>query len=274
MHVMVQTKKKKNHPVLVTFRSHDQSVKKSEISSTVSFLVRELKEHYLTARADMMLAARTRPIHGEAPDPRDGCLAEESVTANKRVLTHALGVLSALQRCLLESPGSVCDSFDPCGTTGLLKLLEDVSLLLLGVLYGDMDACLTQMGTEATYRYRSSTSEPICRYLSMTQISCAVDAPPSFCDMGNAIKTLIAQSSAGGQRDEEECVLLSEEHSLVLTCCWVSLKVKQNLSVKEVIMFLNGVMFLVPSGNRNLSRFSGRKDAQRIQTKQVLSDQG
>lgn len=60
----------------------------------------------------------------------------------------------------------------------------------------------------------------------------AVDAPPSFCDMGNAIKTLIVQASGGGQRDEEECVLLSEEHSLVLTCCWVSLKVKKHSLLK------------------------------------------
>lgn len=42
--------------------------------------------------------------------------------------------------------------------------------------------------------------------------------------MGNAISSLISQ-----QADEEDCVLLSEEHSLVLTCCWVSLKVEQNL---------------------------------------------
>lgn len=59
-------------------------------------------------------------------------------------------------------------------------------------------------------------------------LSFALDAPPSFCDMGNAISSLIAQTSGGGQADGEECVLLSEEHSLVLTCCWVSLKVKQN----------------------------------------------
>lgn len=52
------------------------------------------------------------------------------------------------------------------------------------------------------------------------------EAPPSFCAMGNAIRSVIAQG--GGQEDEgqgEECVLLSEEHSLVLTCCWVSFKV-------------------------------------------------
>lgn len=55
-----------------------------------------------------------------------------------------------------------------------------------------------------------------------------LDAPPSFCDMGNAISSLISQQSGSGQTDDEECVLLSEEHSLVLTCCWVSLKVRAN----------------------------------------------
>lgn len=55
--------------------------------------------------------------------------------------------------------------------------------------------------------------------------SSALDTPPSFCDMGNAISSLIAETSGGGQGDGEECVLLSEEHSLVLTCCWVTLKV-------------------------------------------------
>lgn len=49
--------------------------------------------------------------------------------------------------------------------------------------------------------------------------------------MGNAISSLITQASGGGQGDGEECVLLSEEHSLVLTCCWVSLKVKTEKDV-------------------------------------------
>ncbi|KAI3372852.1 hypothetical protein L3Q82_023303, partial [Scortum barcoo] len=133
-------------------------------SCMIKFLVKELQEHYLTAKADMMLAARTKPIHG---------------------------VLSALQRCLLEAPSTL----DHIVTTEVLGLLEDISLLLLGVLYGDQDACADEN-----------------------------DAPPSFCDMGNAISSLIAQASEGGQGDGEECVLLSEEHSLVLTCCWVSLK--------------------------------------------------
>lgn len=54
--------------------------------------------------------------------------------------------------------------------------------------------------------------------------SSVLDAPPSFCDMGNAISSLIAQASGGSPGDGAECVLLCEEHSLILTCCWVSLK--------------------------------------------------
>lgn len=37
-------------------------------SCVVRFLVRELEEHYLTAKADMMLAAKTKPMHGESCD--------------------------------------------------------------------------------------------------------------------------------------------------------------------------------------------------------------
>ena len=54
------------------------------------------------------------------------------------------------------------------------------------------------------------------------------DAPPSFCDMGNALNTLIAQASPGGgagEEEEEDSILLTEEHGLILTCCWVTLKV-------------------------------------------------
>lgn len=70
------------------------------------------------------------------------------MTSNERVLECVLGVLSALHRCLFEAPGSACDSLDRSVTTKLLKLLENISLLLLGVLYGDVGASLTEMGTE------------------------------------------------------------------------------------------------------------------------------
>ncbi|XP_054630132.1 thyroid adenoma-associated protein homolog isoform X2 [Dunckerocampus dactyliophorus] len=134
-----------------------------QTSSFIRFLMKELEDHYLAAKADLMLAARTKPIHG---------------------------VLSTLQRCLLEATCSIYDSLGPELATEVLSLLEKISLLLLGVLHG-------QQHTES-------------------------DAPPSFCEMGNAISALIAHSSEGNQGDE--CVLLSEEHSLVLTCYWVSLK--------------------------------------------------
>lgn len=56
------------------------------------------------------------------------------------------GVLSALQRCLLEAPRSVSDLLDRSMAVKLLKILEDISLLLLAVLYGDPDACVSDMG--------------------------------------------------------------------------------------------------------------------------------
>uniref|UniRef100_A0A4W3JD75 Uncharacterized protein n=1 Tax=Callorhinchus milii TaxID=7868 RepID=A0A4W3JD75_CALMI len=43
---------------------------------------------------------------------------------------------------------------------------------------------------------------------------------PSLADMGNAIRAVISE----GRGVEEESVLLSEAHGLILTCCWVSLK--------------------------------------------------
>lgn len=105
--------------------------------------------------------------------------------------------------------------------------MDDISLLLLGVLYGDLNTCANEKGKfklhsgQVTQHFRC-VYEPI-----RDRLSFFLDAPPSFCDMGNAISTLIAQASEGGQVKEEEVVLLSEEHSLILTCCWVSLKVKQ-----------------------------------------------
>ncbi|XP_026068454.1 thyroid adenoma-associated protein homolog [Carassius auratus] len=127
----------------------------------IMFLLTKLEHHYLTARNDMLLAARTAPIHG---------------------------VVSALQKGLLEVPGVLVETVTHSVAGDIVSLVEKLTLLLLGVLYGDQD-----------------TQEK--------------DVPPSFCDMGNAISSLI-----GLDEDGEENVLLSEEHSLVLTCCWVSLK--------------------------------------------------
>ncbi|CAJ1068273.1 thyroid adenoma-associated protein homolog isoform X1 [Xyrichtys novacula] len=171
---------------VVLFKSKGTPEDPAKTSCLVEFLVTELEEHYLTAKADMMLAARTKTIHG---------------------------VLSALQRCLLEASSCVYDTLGHSLTMKLLNLMEKTSLLLLGVLYGDLDTCASEK-----------------------------DAPPSFCDMGNAISSLIAQASGGGQADGEEVVLLSEEHSLILTCCWVSLK--------EIGIFLGSLVEKLLSGSK------------------------
>ncbi|KAM9447169.1 tRNA (32-2'-O)-methyltransferase regulator THADA isoform 2-T2 [Clarias gariepinus] len=131
-------------------------------------LLKSLEQQYLIASQDMLLAARSSPLHG---------------------------AVSAVHKCVLDVPGVLAEALDQSMISELVSLLEKISLLLLGVLYGDQN-------TEDK------------------------EVPPSFCDMGNAISSLIGPSGAGLDDDDdgEENVLLSEEHSLVLTCCWVTLK--------------------------------------------------
>lgn len=63
---------------------------------------------------------------------------------------------------------------------------------------------------------------PLCSDLAFPFAAAA----PSFAEMGNAIGSLIMLGKAQGQEEEEgDSVLLSEEHNLILTCCWVSVKV-------------------------------------------------
>ncbi|XP_062874157.1 tRNA (32-2'-O)-methyltransferase regulator THADA [Trichomycterus rosablanca] len=137
-----------------------------ESARLIRFLLNSLEQQYLTAKQDMLLAARTAPLHG---------------------------TVSALQKCVLEVPGILINALDHSVTVKMLSVLEKITLLLLGVLHGD-------------------------------QITEDKEILPSFCDMGNAISALIGQGDGGLDREEEENVLLSEEHSLVLTCCWVTLK--------------------------------------------------
>ncbi|KAI1900979.1 hypothetical protein AGOR_G00055410 [Albula goreensis] len=139
-----------------------------KMGAVVKYLLQELEEHYQTAKSDMLLAAKTKPIHG---------------------------VLTALQRCVLDVPDTQKAVVSPHEAEALLDLLEGITIFLLGVLYGDQAACAEDQ-----------------------------EAPPSFCDMGNAIRSVITQGGGLDVGQGEDCVLLSEEHSLVLTCCWVSLK--------------------------------------------------
>lgn len=56
-----------------------------------------------------------------------------------RVFFLCSGALSALERCLLEGPGRLSDVVDRSLVLEVLGLLEKVSLLLVGVLYGAQD---------------------------------------------------------------------------------------------------------------------------------------
>lgn len=62
------------------------------------------------------------------------------------VANNVSGVVTALQRCLLEGPSSVYDTLDHSLISEVLELLENISLLLLAVLYGDRNACATKKG--------------------------------------------------------------------------------------------------------------------------------
>ncbi|KAL8180334.1 UNVERIFIED_CONTAM: hypothetical protein K2H54_021079, partial [Gekko kuhli] len=120
------------------------------------------------------------------------------------------GVVLALRRCLLEVP-EVADSMSKAQhvqhwqvfLTRLVESLRDAVHLLLGTLQGKQ---ASSCGQEA--------------------------AAPSFADMGNAIGSLIRLGKDPVQEDEDP-ILLSEEHGLILTCCWVS--------VKEIGLLLGGL---------------------------------
>lgn len=92
-------------------------------------------------------------------------------------LHYVPGVLSALQRCLLETPNSVYDTLDYSLTIEVLVLLENLSLLLLGVLYGDQDACATDEGNGAIcgmksrFGHKVYTPFQICRTVNRSVLS-------------------------------------------------------------------------------------------------------
>ncbi|KAI5613059.1 thyroid adenoma-associated protein-like isoform X3, partial [Silurus asotus] len=145
-----------------------EPLKQDDVQSVrlIRYLLKILEQQYLIAKQDMLLAARSAPLHG---------------------------AVSAIHKCVMDVPGALAEALDGSMIAEMLSLLEKITLLLLGVLYGDQN---------------------------MEE----KEVPPSFCDMGNAISSLIGHSGSGLDEEGEENVLLSEEHSLVLTSCWVTLK--------------------------------------------------
>ncbi|XP_018424157.1 PREDICTED: thyroid adenoma-associated protein homolog [Nanorana parkeri] len=133
------------------------------------------------------------------------------------------GVLCALRLCLLEVPSvSLSLSQAELASTWcsllleLLGLLQEITSFILGMLH------------------KRWTDEP-------TGI-----AAPSLEDMGNAVRALIAHGK--GQEEVQGDILLSEEHSLIMTCFWVSLK--------EIGMFLGPLVEKLISGSAPSIPFS------------------
>uniref|UniRef100_A0A8C3NTM2 Thyroid adenoma-associated protein homolog n=1 Tax=Cyanoderma ruficeps TaxID=181631 RepID=A0A8C3NTM2_9PASS len=126
------------------------------------------------------------------------------------------GAIAALRRCLLQVPevavsmqaAELVQSWQEL-LTRLVTTVRDITSLLLGALQ-------SQQGPSADEQA----------------------AAPSFAEMGNAIGSLIMLGKGQGQ-EEEDSILLSEEHSLILTCCWVS--------VKEIGLLLGGLAELLLS---------------------------
>ncbi|XP_059683898.1 thyroid adenoma-associated protein homolog [Gavia stellata] len=149
------------------------------------------------------------------------------------------GAIAALRRCLLQVP-EVATSMRAAESaqswrellTCLVTTARDITSFLLGALQ-------SQQGPGADEQA----------------------AAPSFADMGNAIGSLIMLGKGRGQEEEEDSVLLSEEHSLILTCCWVS--------VKEIGLLLGGLAELLldpalPAGLGPLLPLSTLQTAARV----------
>ncbi|XP_040432824.1 thyroid adenoma-associated protein homolog isoform X1 [Cygnus olor] len=185
-------------------------------------------------------AAQTPPNHGL-------CFAQHLLrmlqaqhsTAQQDLLRAAAvapmhGVIAALRRCLLQVP-EVAASMRAAESaqswqeflTSLVTTVRDITSFLLGALQSP--------GADEQA------------------------AAPSFADMGNAIGSLITLGK--GQQEEEDSVLLSEEHSLILTCCWVS--------VKEIGLLLGGLAELLllpvlPAGAGPLLTLASLQTAARV----------
>ncbi|XP_017669552.1 PREDICTED: thyroid adenoma-associated protein homolog [Lepidothrix coronata] len=126
------------------------------------------------------------------------------------------GAIAALRRCLLQVPevavsmqaAELAQSWQEL-LTRLVTTVRDITSFLLGALQ-------SQQGPGANEQA----------------------AAPSFAEMGNAIGSLIMLGKDQGQEEEGgDSILLSEEHSLILTCCWVS--------VKEIGLLLGGLAELL-----------------------------
>ncbi|XP_038073964.1 thyroid adenoma-associated protein homolog isoform X2 [Patiria miniata] len=134
-------------------------------------------------------------------------------------VTPMHGLIRAIRRCVTDHPSTLECIFasDPTNWSTLMQKLlatvQDITGFILLILSGRDTA------SPVTEENRASTTM----------------MAPSFGQMGEAIEKLIAdlaayrvgegeESGEGGGGGGEEMLALSEEHQLILACCWLNLK--------------------------------------------------
>lgn len=137
---------------------------------------------------------------------------------NKHLLSrYLIGVILTIRRCLTDKPNilRLGAAHSPATWTAILgdilTTIRDITLFVLGILAG-----------------RKEEDGEVVAAADDNNLA------PSFTRMGEAIDGLIdalaqVQLSEEDKKEEEEKkkLALSDEHQVVLACCWLNLKVQQ-----------------------------------------------
>ncbi|XP_022090994.1 thyroid adenoma-associated protein homolog [Acanthaster planci] len=150
-------------------------------------------------------------------------------------VTPMHGLIRAIRRCVTEQPTMLGPIFasDPANWSALMEkllaIVQDITGFILLILSGrDRLSPSLEVQEEKEGQGKASTM-----------------MAPSFGQMGEAIERLIADLAAyrtgeeeAGEGGNEEMLGLSEEHQLILACCW--------LNLKECSLLLGGLAEALP----------------------------
>lgn len=119
-----------------------EALKQDDMQSVrlIRQLLKSLEQQYQVAKQDMLLAAHSSPLHGNLINM---CANVNVACRTVNMCLHVccvinrmpLGAVSAVHKCVLDVPG-VLEALDRRVIVEMLSLLEKITLLLLGVLYG------------------------------------------------------------------------------------------------------------------------------------------
>ncbi|XP_071800495.1 tRNA (32-2'-O)-methyltransferase regulator THADA-like [Asterias amurensis] len=135
-------------------------------------------------------------------------------------VTPMHGLIRAIKSCITDQPTSLQQIFisDSDGWSSLveklLATLQDITQFILLILSGH------------------KKTSPVSAEKDVSGADGSSGMAPSFCQMGEAIEGLITEMAAYQINDdddydgagEDKMMSLSEEHQLILACCWLNLK--------------------------------------------------